>query len=143
MADRPGFMLYFDVSPALARVTDAEAGKLFKALFDYAQRGEVPSLDGMAGFAFDFIRPRLDRDADSYAERCAKSKYAVLAREAKKTGEELPPFEVWIQKSAFSDNHYMQGITTDSKKHRVTTDDIERQQTEHNHDNKLNITTIN
>lgn len=95
MAERPGFMLYFDATPALDRLSDVEAGQLFKALLHYAQFGEVPVLDGLAGFAFDLLRPRLDRDRQSYEDRCKKNRYTAYAREVKRRGEEPADFETW------------------------------------------------
>lgn len=95
MAERPGFMLYFDTTPALDRLSDVEAGQLFKALLHYAQFGEVPTLDGLAGFAFDLLRPRLDRDRQAYRERCEKNRYVAYSREAKRRGEEPADFETW------------------------------------------------
>jgi hypothetical protein len=95
MAERPGFMLYFDTTPALDRLSDLEAGKLFKALLLYAQFGEVSVLDGLAGFAFDLLRPRLDRDRQSYEDRCEKNRYTAYARETKRRGEEPMDFEGW------------------------------------------------
>lgn len=95
MAERPGFMLYFDTTPALDRLSDVEAGQLFKALLHYAQFGEVPVLDGLAGFAFDLLRPRLDRDRQSYEDRCEKNRYTAYAREAKRRGEEPADFGAW------------------------------------------------
>ena len=95
MAERPGFMFYFDATPALDRLSDVEAGQLFKALLHYAQFGEVPVLDGLAGFAFDLLRPRLDRDRQAYRERCDKNRYVAYSREAKRRGEEPADFEAW------------------------------------------------
>lgn len=95
MAERPGFMLYFDATPALDRLSDVEAGQLFRALLHYAQFGEVPTLDGLAGFAFDLLRPRLDRDRQSYEDRCEKNRYTAYARETKRCGEEPANFETW------------------------------------------------
>ena len=95
MAERPGFMLYFDATPALDRLSDLEAGQLFKALLHYAQFGEVSALDGLAGFAFDLLRPRLDRDRQSYEDRCEKNRYTAYARETRRRGEEPMDFESW------------------------------------------------
>lgn len=95
MAERPGFMFYFDTTPALDRLSDVEAGQLFRALLHYAQFGELPTLDGLAGFAFDLLRPRLDRDRQSYEDRCEKNRYTAYAREAKRRGEEPVDFETW------------------------------------------------
>ena len=44
---RPGVVLYLhDVQPILSQLTDADAGKLFRAVFKYADTGDLPSFDG-------------------------------------------------------------------------------------------------
>ena len=95
-AKRPGVILFFDtLSPALARLTDEGCGKLFRAIIDYAQTGTLPDLDGMAGMAFDMLRPGLDRDEKRYFEMIDQRRYAVFCRESKKRGEIPISFEDW------------------------------------------------
>ena len=74
MTQRPGVMLYFDVVPCLERLSMEEKGRLFEAILYYGQFGVVPELEGMVGMAWDFIRPRLDRDAERYEEKREKLK---------------------------------------------------------------------
>lgn len=104
MAERPGFMLYFDTGPALSRLTDEEAGQLFKAMLAYAQFGQIPALDGMADFAFELIRPRLDRDAETYRERCETNRYVAYSREAKRRGEVPVDRETWEASTCRNDS---------------------------------------
>jgi len=63
---QPGVMLYFDLRPCLRRLSNEEKGILFESILGYAQHGVVPELEGIPGVAWDFIRPRLDRDAQRY-----------------------------------------------------------------------------
>lgn len=72
MTQRPGVMLYFDVAPCLERLSLEEKGRLFAAILEYGQYGVVPDLEGMTGVAWDFIRPRVDRDAERYEEKCQR-----------------------------------------------------------------------
>ena len=65
---QPGVMLYFDLRPSLRRMTNEEKGILFESILDYAQNGVDPALTGTLGIAWDFIQPRLDRDAEAYRE---------------------------------------------------------------------------
>ena len=97
MAERPGFMIYFDIAPALYKLTDEEAGKLFKAIMDYATSGNVHELDGICGFAFEVIRPRIDRDKGAYEEKCRKSSYSTYVRECKKRDEQAMSYEKWLE----------------------------------------------
>lgn len=48
---KPSFLVYYDNEVVLSRLTDEEAGKLFKSLFQYGREGiepefrEIPALD--------------------------------------------------------------------------------------------------
>lgn len=77
---RPGVMLWFDLRPSLKRLSLEEKGLLFECIMDYAEYGEVPELDGMAGVAWDFIQPRIDRDAERYEEVSERRRQAAQKR---------------------------------------------------------------
>ena len=70
MADKKSFLLYLDWRQHLEMLTNEERGAFLIALFDYAETGALPALEGMAKMAFSFIRAQLDRDAKKYEERC-------------------------------------------------------------------------
>ena len=78
--ERPGVMIYFDLRPCLKRLSTEDKGFLLEAILDYAQYGELPELDGMAGVAWDFIRPRIDRDAERYEEVSERRRQAAKKR---------------------------------------------------------------
>lgn len=65
MGKRPGIMLYFEVRPALRRLSDEEKGRLFEAILDYGENGILPIFDGCLGVAWDFIQPRIDADSQA------------------------------------------------------------------------------
>ena len=96
MTERPGFMLYFELVPALASMDDGAAGALFKALMAYAQYGEVRELTGIAEFAFLVAKPRIDRDNEAYQEKCRRSAYAVYVRDIRRAGGEPVEYEQWL-----------------------------------------------
>lgn len=97
MAERPGFMIYFDTAPAFERLDDADAGRLIKALLSYSSMGELLPLDGMASLAFDLIRPKLDRDAEKYVEKIQKRKYAGYSKACRDRGEEPLDLDSWLE----------------------------------------------
>ncbi len=92
---KPGVMFYFDVRPCIKRLDTNEKGRLFEAILDYAEFGTVPDLDGALGVAWDFIQPKLDRDAGRYDRQVEQKQYAVFAREVKKKGGTPIPFDEW------------------------------------------------
>ena len=95
MAQRPGVMFYFDLRPCLKRLTLEEKGRLFEAILNYAELGEVPELEGMCGVAWDFIQPRIDRDGEAYNRSILQKLYATYCREQKRAGETPLPFGQW------------------------------------------------
>ena len=87
---RPGVMFYFDMLPALKRLTKVQKADLFEALLEYAQHGVLPEFNDVGvSVAWDFIQPRIDRDAQAYELKCLKNQYSVYCREAKRMGKVL------------------------------------------------------
>lgn len=95
MSERPGIMFYFDLRPALAMLSDTEAGQLFKSAMEYGEFGVVPELDGMAAMAWTFVRPKIDRDNEAYNERCIQNAYNRYVGECKKNGTTALSREAW------------------------------------------------
>ena len=54
----------------IRRLTDEQAGQLFRALMEYCDVGTAPDLDAITGMAFDFIAPDIDKSRDEYDQRC-------------------------------------------------------------------------
>ena len=75
------FILYFEQGEQVGLLSDAEAGKLFKALFRFAKTGEgAPLENGMTKMCFSFISAQIARDTKAYEEKCKS-----LSQNAKKT----------------------------------------------------------
>ncbi len=64
------FCCYHSYARKLAKLSDQEVGRLFRALLDYSARGEAPELAGRECVAFDFIADDIDRSQAHYEERC-------------------------------------------------------------------------
>ena len=79
---KPGVLIYFDLKPCLQRLTNEQRGVLFTAILDYAESGVLPELgDGVAvGVAWDFIKPRIDRDDEAYTTRIEQARAAANKR---------------------------------------------------------------
>ena len=102
MPQRPGVMIYLDLRPAIKRLSVEECGLLLRAILDYGELGVAPDFEGGLGIAWDFIQPRLDRDAARYEEKALKARYSTYCREMKKRGLQPAEFEVWQEDP---DNH--------------------------------------
>lgn len=64
------FHSYFEKTKSL---TDAEVGRLFRALLKFSATGEAPSLAGRESIAFDFIADEIVRDQEAYANLCRQN----------------------------------------------------------------------
>lgn len=66
------FVLYHDIRAPLELLTDDQRGKLFLALLNYSELGELPSFDGALAMAFAFVRNSIDRDAAAWESKREK-----------------------------------------------------------------------
>ena len=66
------FPVYLDYSKAVTKLSDAEAGKLFKALLEYADSGQDPQLEGSLYAVFAIMQNQLDRDTEKYVQKCER-----------------------------------------------------------------------
>lgn len=73
---KKSFVLYYDYRNHLSLLSNEERGRLLTALFDYAENGKEPDLEGAALMAFSFIQAQMDRDAAKYAETVQKRREA-------------------------------------------------------------------
>ena len=64
------FCAYHSYLKSIRNLSDAECGRLFKALLQYSAGEQLIKLQGREGIAFDFICEQIDRDNEKYAERC-------------------------------------------------------------------------
>lgn len=66
------FPVYLDYSKAVNKLSDAEAGQLFKALLEYADSGQDPQLEGSLYAVFAIMQNQLDRDTEKYVQKCER-----------------------------------------------------------------------
>jgi len=72
---KKSFLMYHDTEITLDAMSDEQAGKFIKAIFDYAARGEIVETDDdVVRFCLLSARATMDRDAAKYNERCDKNK---------------------------------------------------------------------
>ena len=66
--------LFLDYLDAIEPLGDAERGRLFTALLEYAKTGEVPQLGGNERFIFPMMKATLDRDIAATEEAAERSR---------------------------------------------------------------------
>ena len=79
---REYFCAYHSYLKAMELLSDAEAGRLYRALLRYSETGEVADLRGNERFVFASMQSQIDRDNEKYAERCKKNQENALQRYA-------------------------------------------------------------
>ena len=85
----PGFMLYHDHVMSAARLTDAEFGRLIRALAVYSETEIVPELQEPEIYLFDLFRAVVDTNKAKYLDRCeTNSKNSRSGLKGSKTEKE-------------------------------------------------------
>ena len=115
---RPGIMIYFDMLGPIRVLPDADKGQLLVAMLEYGQTGKAPAFDGMLALAWEFVRPKIDRDSEEYNRTVLKRQYATFCRDRKKRGEPEISFDEWLQ--TIGDQSY-QVVSSDIKWYPTTT----------------------
>ena len=77
MDRKQSFVLYADQLKHISRLSDEQAGRLFKAIYAFADTQETPVIDDPAvDMAFSFISEQIKRDAEKYNSVCEKRREA-------------------------------------------------------------------
>lgn len=84
MAQNDYIKLFTDALETWEPLSDAECGRLVKALLQYKRNGQVPELSGNERILFPTHRAQIDRETASYRDKCER-----LAENGKKGGR--PP----------------------------------------------------
>ena len=109
---RPGIMLYFDILGPIRLLPDADKGRLLVAMLEYGQSGIAPEFDGTLALAWEFVKPKLDKDSEEYNKTVLKRQYATFCRDRKRKGEPEISFEEWLM--TIDDQSY-QMVSSDTK----------------------------
>ena len=67
---REYFPCYHSYLRKIAKLSDQEIGRLFRALLTYSATGETQELPGREAVAYDFIADDIDRANEAYQEKC-------------------------------------------------------------------------
>ena len=98
---RPGIMLYFDILEPIRALPDSDKGRLLVAMLEYGQSGKVPQFEGELGLtlAWGFVKPKIDRDEETYENAKEQRKYAAFCRSRSALNLPKVPFEEWVNLS--------------------------------------------
>lgn len=82
-AMKKGFVIYNDSLSVLNKLTDEQAGKLFKAISSYHKDGSLPE-DNLISIVFEPFLNQFIRDEEKYSAVCKQNSEAVKSRWEKK-----------------------------------------------------------
>ena len=66
--DKKSFLLYTEYAETFNELSDEDAGKLIKAIFNYVQYGKLDELKGILKIAFIPIKQNIDRDIEKWKQ---------------------------------------------------------------------------
>ena len=98
MAQRKGFMMYFEMASTLAKLSGAQVKRLVMDMYAYAEAGRAPKYDD--DFAlhvlWDMCKARLDADGERYDQMVLRRREAANKRweqtRAEKESSEPQPY---------------------------------------------------
>ena len=86
------------------RLSDRNAGILFRAILEYGATGKEPVLPESLYLLWPMVRMRLDTDDQRYRQVSQKRKYAIYVRWAKAHGQEPLAYDSWLSNLDTDDN---------------------------------------
>lgn len=81
MGRLPGIMMYFDFRPAIDKLSFEQLGRLFAAMLNYGEFGEVPEFtDPEMSMAWGFVARYVDNDRKRYEAKCERARARAMKR---------------------------------------------------------------
>lgn len=68
MANKDSFILYTEQKAVIDKLSDEQAGKLIKAIYEYVEKGEMPELDNTLDLVITPFKTILDKNKAKYEE---------------------------------------------------------------------------
>ena len=72
--------VFTDFANRTRKLSDAEMGRLFRAMLEYASSCTEPELSGNERYLWDMAKEDIDRQISAYAEMCAINKQIAVSR---------------------------------------------------------------
>jgi len=87
---REYFCAYHSMAGAIGKLSDAECGRLFKALLAHSRGDEPIKLQGREEILFEVFSEQIDRDREKYQQKCEKNRQNVSKRYSTIVDERIP-----------------------------------------------------
>ncbi len=90
MKDISALLLFKDMKAYIDKLSMEETGELFKAVFAYANKEQVPQLSSRVDIMFELFKRTIDKNEEAYKKKCERNKENAKKRWKK---DEEPPQE--------------------------------------------------
>ena len=80
LKDANTILLFTDQRAAIDYLSDDDAGQLFKAIYAYADEGDIPDFNGPIMSLFMVICTQIDRSREAYKAKCEKNRTNSMKR---------------------------------------------------------------
>lgn len=137
--EKKSFVMYADYEKHIARLSDEDAGELFKAIFTYVNTGEEVPLSPAADMAFSFMKERIDRDSEKWAVTCQKRSEAGKKGGAPKGNKNAANKQKQAKQANVSANKQKQRRTSKRKQTQAKQADNDNDILSLSKDNDMNI----
>lgn len=87
---KESFILYLQQKELFNKLTDEQAGKVIKAIYEYEDSGKTPNFDFGLDIVFTSIKTSLDSNRLKYQEKCEKNRENINKRWNKNTNVYSP-----------------------------------------------------
>lgn len=88
MKDISALLLFKDMKTYIDKLSMEETGELFKAVFAYANKEQVPQLSSRVDIMFELFKRTIDKNEEAYKKKCERNK--ENAKKRWKKDEEQP-----------------------------------------------------
>ncbi len=79
VSQKKSFLIYKDSQALINKLSDSDAGKLFKAMYSY-NKGAGHSLESPLDLLFLQFEAQFDRDSKKYSDTCERNRLNIKKR---------------------------------------------------------------
>lgn len=105
-------LLFIDQRAAIDYLSDDDAGRLFKAIYAYADEGGMPDFNGPMMSLFTVIRTQIDRSNEAYKAKCERNRTNSMKRKSMQGRSMATSMDNERKPSLSTDNDRCPPITT-------------------------------
>lgn len=112
---KDSFILYTDQRAVIEKLTDEQAGKLIKAIYQYTEEGTMPELDTLLEIAIIPIKQNIDKNNEKWEEERQKRSEAGRLGGLKKAKNQQPTSSTKQSQAGLSDAKECQAELSNAK----------------------------